>query len=142
MDKKFDYLNFNIEKKTIDYSIKPKLVDRNAKYFLNSVLQKCYKIKIQNFNKYYNMIMLSFFIILLLTILKIKYKGNINKDKYYLQQQKNKEYIFNKLMIYNKMDNERKQSIKNDMITNLPDFNNHPEKTILQNLNNDFSLIN
>jgi hypothetical protein len=86
--------------------------------------------------------MLSFFIILLLTILKIKYIGNINKDKYYLQQQKNKEYIFNKLMIYNKMDNERKQSIKNDMITNLPDFNNHPEKTILQNLNNDFSLIN
>jgi hypothetical protein len=142
MDKKFDYLNFNIEKKTIDYSIKPKLVDRNAKYFLNSVLQKCYKIKIQNFNKYYNMIMLSFFIILLLTILKIKYKGNINKDKYYLQQQKNKEYIFNKLMIYNKMDIDRKQSIKNDMITNLPDFNNHPEKTILQNLNNDFSLIN
>ena len=36
-----------------------------------------------------------------------------------------------KLVYYNRADLENKQRIQNNMITNLPDFNNHPEASLL-----------
>lgn len=139
MDNKLDYLNINLnsnrDRDNKDNYYKPKLVDKNTKFFLTNVLQNCYKIKNRYYNIYYNLFMLFIFVILLLIILKTKYKGNISRQEIELKQQKNKEYIFSKLMLYNKMDSQNRQSIRNNIITNLPDFNNNPEKIVLDNYN-------
>ena len=44
---------------------------------------------------------------------------------------KDKQYIMSKLVYYNRVNLDNQQKIKNNMITNLPDFSNHPEASLL-----------
>ena len=71
------------------------------------------------------------FIIILGSILIYKYKGNISYQEKYQKNLKDKHYIMSKLVYYNKQNLENNQRIRNNMITNLPDYGNHPEANIL-----------
>jgi hypothetical protein len=44
---------------------------------------------------------------------------------------KDKEYIMSKLIYYNRQNLDNQQKIRNNMITNLPDYGNHVEANIL-----------
>ncbi len=136
--KKFDYLNFSQSKNKNYNSInndinKPRLVEHNVKYFLKNVLKNCHNIKQNNYNFYYNSCLLILFIILFSLILSFKYKGNSTNKELLLKQEKDKQYIMSKLFYYNRVNYDNKQKMRNNMITNLPDFNEHPEASILHN---------
>lgn len=132
---KNDYLNFNFnntnynnntENKTI-----PKLIAPNVKFFFKNILKNCNNIKNNNFNFFYNLTLFFIFIIILFCILFFKYKGYKNSIQNYEKNLKDKQYIMSKLIFYNKTNIENNQRIKNNMITNLPDYSNHPEAELL-----------
>ena len=110
---------------------KARLIDPGVKYFFNNILKNCNNVKQKYYNLYYNFTLLGLFIIILAIILITRYKGKKNKKEQYLKSLKNKEYIMSKLVYYNKADIDNKQRLKNNMITNLPDYSNHPEASLL-----------
>tara|TARA_Y100000768_G_scaffold332321_1_gene271902 strand:- start:24 stop:290 length:267 start_codon:yes stop_codon:yes gene_type:complete len=73
--------------------------------------------------------LLAFFILGI--ILSYKYKGNKTAQEKYQKNLQDKQYIMSKLVYYNRANLENKQRIQNNMITNLPDFSNHPEASLL-----------
>ena len=128
-----DYLNLdNIFISKNDENInKPKLVQTNTKFFFNSLLKECHKLKESNYNFIYNISMFLFFFLILGIILFYRYKGNKTKEEKYQQNIKDKQYIMSKLVYYNKQNLENNQRLRNNMITNLPDYSNHPEANLL-----------
>ena len=71
------------------------------------------------------------FILVLGIILYTRYKGNKGNKSYYEKSMKDKEYIMSKLVYYNRQNIDSQQKIRNNMITNLPDYSNHPEANLL-----------
>ena len=133
MDKnKDDYLNLSINYNKIDNNnINPKLITPNVKFFFKNVLKNCNTVKNNNFNFFYNIGLFLLFVIILTTLLLFKYNGGKNSVKKYEKNLKDKQYIMSKLVYYNKANLENNQRIKNNMITNLPDYSNHPEAELL-----------
>ena len=133
MDKnKDDYLNLSINYNKIDNNnINPKLITPNVKFFFKNVLKNCNNVKNNNFNFFYNIGLFLLFVIILTTLLLFKYNGGKNSVKKYEKNLKDKQYIMSKLVYYNKANVENNQRIKNNMITNLPDYSNHPEAELL-----------
>lgn len=128
-----DYTNFKSnnlanEKTT---SEKPKLVDNGVKYFFKEVLKECHNYKQNNYNTFYNISMFLLFILVLASILYMRYKGNKSSTKYYEKSMKDKDYIMSKLIYYNRQNIDNQQKIRNNMITNLPDYSNHVEANLL-----------
>jgi hypothetical protein len=64
-------------------------------------------------------------------ILYSKYKGNMTIEERYQKNTKDKQYIMSKLVYYNRQNLDNNQKIKNNMITNLPDYSDHPEASTL-----------
>jgi hypothetical protein len=123
---------FNVQANNNEKEInKPKLIEPGVKYFFNGILNECNKIKRKNYNLYYNISMFFLFSLILGTILITKYKGNKTKAEIYQKNLKDKEYIMSKLVYYNRQNIENNQRIRNNMITNLPDYSNHPEASLL-----------
>ena len=56
---------------------------------------------------------------------------NNSRKSYYEKSVKDKEYIMSKLVYYNRQNIDNQQKIKNNMITNLPDYGNHVEANLL-----------
>ena len=71
------------------------------------------------------------FITVIIIILYSKYKGNMTYQQRYEKNTKDKQYIMSKLVYYNRQNLENNQRIKNNMITNLPDYSDHPEASML-----------
>jgi hypothetical protein len=69
-----------------------------------------------------------FFVLILFIILYSRYKGKMNSKERYMKNLKEKQYIMSKLVYYNKQDLDNNQRIKNNMITNLPDYSNHQKQ--------------
>ena len=44
---------------------------------------------------------------------------------------KDNNYIMSKLVYYNRQNIDNQQKIKNNLITNLPNYGNHPEANLL-----------
>jgi hypothetical protein len=109
----------------------PKLVDDGVKLFFKEVLKGCNKYKQANYNTFYNTIMFFGFCLILGLLLYSRYKGPNNSKSYYEKTLKDKEYIMSKLVYYNRQNIDNQQKIRNNMITNLPDYNNHPEANLL-----------
>lgn len=114
-----------------DNANKPKLIEPGVKYFFKSILNECHQIKQKNYNFFYNVSMFILFIAILGTILFTKYKGNKTKAEIYQKNLQDKQYIMSKLVYYNRQDLDNRQRISNNMITNLPDYSNHPEASLL-----------
>lgn len=116
---------------SINNGTNPKLVDDGVKLFFKEVLKGCNKYKQSNYNTFYNLIMFSAFCLILGILLYTRYKGSNNYKSYYEKTLKDKEYIMSKLVYYNRQNIDHQQKIRNNMITNLPDYNNHPEANLL-----------
>jgi hypothetical protein len=112
-------------------SEKPKLVDNGVKYFFKEVLKGCHNYKQNNYNTFFNVSMFLLFVIVLASILYMRYKGNSTSKEYYEKSMKDKDYIMSKLIYYNRQNIDNQQKIRNNMITNLPDYSNHVEANLL-----------
>jgi len=126
-----NYLNLNnsyINNENID---KPKLIEPGVKYFFKGVLKECHNYKQKNYNLMYNISLVVLFFSILGIILFYRYKGNKTPQENYEKTIQDKEYIMSKLVYYNRVNLENKQKFQNNMITNLPDFSNHPEASLL-----------
>ena len=126
-----NYLNLNnsyINNENID---KPKLIEPGVKYFFKGVLKECHNYKQKNYNLMYNISLVVLFFSILGIILFYRYKGNKKPQENYEKTIQDKEYIMSKLVYYNRVNLENKQKFQNNMITNLPDFSNHPEASLL-----------
>ena len=97
---------------------KPLLIEPGTKYFLSATLKKCNIKKRKNDRFYFNVILLSIFIIVILSFLIYKYKNKPTTDQI---QQKNRE---KEIYILSKVRNviERKEKEQTEMLTNLPKF--------------------
>jgi hypothetical protein len=133
-----DYTNFKLNNSTNlhntndrNTSEKPKLVDNGVKYFFKEVLKGCHKYKQNNYNAFYNVSMFLLFIVVLAAILYMRHKGNKSSTEYYEKSMKDKDYIMSKLIYYNRQNIDNQQKIKNNMITNLPDYGIHVEANLL-----------
>tara|TARA_Y100001970_G_scaffold288239_1_gene414991 strand:+ start:1210 stop:1626 length:417 start_codon:yes stop_codon:yes gene_type:complete len=125
-----NYLNFKQTDNTENIN-KPKLIEPGVKYFFRGILKECNNYKQKNYNLFYNLTLFILFFLTLGTILYYRYKGNKTSQEKYIKNIKDKQYIMSKLVYYNRVNLENNQKIKNNMITNLPDFNNHPEASLL-----------
>ena len=129
-----NYLNFNNLSNinnSNDNINKPKLIEPGVKYFFKGILRECNNYKQKNYNLFYNISLFILFFFILGIILSYKYKGNKTAEEKYQKNLQDKQYIMSKLVYYNRANLENKQRIQNNMITNLPDFSNHPEASLL-----------
>ena len=103
-------------------NLKPNLIENNVRYFLGATLNNCHKFKENYFNNIFNISLFIGFIVLVIIILLIKYKGNKSSKEIELKNKKDREYIIYKLLkiIREHIDDRR---IRNDLITNLPMYN-------------------
>jgi len=112
------------------------LVAKNVKTFLSTNLKKCNEYKFNYYNSIYNITMFLLFIIILLIILKYRYKGS-KKNKEYLKNKmiRDNNYIMSKLVYYNKVNIDNQQNIRNNLVTNIPNDNytHNPEAILLHN---------
>ena len=139
----FDYIkssNFlnNLSKKPLDshsYS-NSNLVTKNVRMFLSNNLKKCNEYKYNYYNSIYNISMFLLFIIILLIILKYRYKGSKKNKEYLISKTiEDNNYIMSKLVYYNKMNIDNQQNIRNNLVTNIPNDNytHNPEAILLHN---------
>ena len=126
-----NYLNFNNSSDSIDNINKPKLIEPGVKYFFKGILKECHNYKQKNYNLVYNISLFILFFSILGIILFYRYKGNKTSQEKYQKNLQDKQYIMSKLVYYNRANLENQQRVQNNMITNLPDFSNHPEASLL-----------
>ena len=126
-----NYLNFNNSGDSNDNINKPKLIEPGVKYFFEVILKECHNYKQKNYNLVYNISLFILFFSILGIILFYRYKGNKTSQERYQKNLLDKQYIMSKLVYYNRANLENQQRIQNNMITNLPDFSNHPEASLL-----------
>tara|TARA_Y100000816_G_scaffold69547_1_gene46504 strand:- start:3808 stop:4227 length:420 start_codon:yes stop_codon:yes gene_type:complete len=126
-----NYLNFNNSGDSNDNINKPKLIEPGVKYFFKVLLKECNNYKQKNYNLVYNISLFILFFSILGIILFYRYKGNKTSQERYQKNLQDKQYIMSKLVYYNRANLENQQRIQNNMITNLPDFSNHSEASLL-----------
>tara|TARA_Y100000816_G_scaffold275916_1_gene244579 strand:+ start:1270 stop:1608 length:339 start_codon:yes stop_codon:yes gene_type:complete len=98
----------------------PKLVESGTKYFFTKTLENCHNKKLIYYNNLYNLILLVIFIIIVLATLRYKYKGKMTTQEKKYKQEKERAYILNKI----KSIDIQKQKYRQEIITNLPTFDN------------------
>ena len=104
----------------------PKLTEPGINYYLKETLKECKKVKKKINARYVNICAFIIFVLVLTSILMYRYKGRISKEEQENNSRKKKEYIIQKLQRYAAIRND------NNMITNLPTFDSHPENYNLQ----------
>lgn len=103
------------------------LVEPGVKYFISCSLKQCREFKDKYMNVVFNISMLVFLILFISGILIYKYKGKITPVEMEIRNRKKQEYIVSKLQqiaIIKKQTSER-------LITDLPNWSDHPELGIL-----------
>jgi len=105
----------------------PTLIEPGVRYFLGSTLKECRKFKDRNISIIFNIGMFSTFICIVCMILYYRYKGKPTAKEMAIKNRKKQEYIISKLQ---QMSYQRKKRSQ-DMITDLPTFDSHPETAIL-----------
>lgn len=126
-----NYLRINNSNDHYDNINKPRLIEPGVKYFFKGVLKECHQYKQKNYNLVYNISLFILFFFILGIILFYRYKGNKTPEEIYMKKLQDKQYIMSKLGYYNSMNLKNQQRIQNNMITNLPDYSNHPEASLL-----------
>ena len=126
-----NYLNFKQNNSNnINLDNTPSLIEPGVKYFFTNTLKACNNYKLKNYNFFYNIYYLIIFLSILGITLIYRYKSKTGKN-IYEKNRKDKEYIMSKLIYYNRVNLENKKRENNNMITNLPDYSNHPEASLL-----------
>lgn len=108
--------------------ISPILTEPGVKYFLSGTLKECRKFKDRYINIIFNVSMIILFIVIVGGVLLYRYKGKLTNSEIAEKNRIKQQYIISKLQqlaLY-------KQKQNQDLITNLPTWENHPEAPILQ----------
>lgn len=104
------------------------LVEPGVKYFISCSLRQCREFKDKYINILFNIGMFVLFIIIISGILIYKYKGKMTPIEREIINRKKQEYIVSKLQqiaVIKKQTSER-------LITDLPNWTDHPELGILR----------
>ena len=104
------------------------LVEPGVKYFISCSLKQCREFKDKYINILFNVFMLILFIGIVSTILIVKYKGKITPIEREIINRKKQEYIVSKLQQIAFI----KKQTSEKLITDLPNWSDHPELDILQ----------
>ena len=114
-----------------NYLNKPNLVPENVKNFINIQLKKCSQKRFLENSFFYNSLLFFIFFLFLSIILIFNFKGFKNKEEIYKKNLQDKQYIMSKLIYYNRQNIDNNNRINNNLITDLPDYTNHPEASLL-----------
>ena len=105
----------------------PTLIEPGVRYFIGGTLKECRRFKDRNISIIFNISMLALFVGIICLVLYYRYKGKPTPREMAVKNRKKQEYIMSKLQQMSYQRNKRSQ----DMITDLPTFDNHPEANIL-----------
>lgn len=121
-------------------NIYPSLVEPGVKYYLDCTLKQCHKYKEKYNNIVFNAFIFLFFISILGILLMYRYKGKPTNVEIEIKNRKKQEYIISKLQQISNI----KKDMNDKIITDLPNWSDHPELKILNNKNfyNDFFNYN
>ena len=100
-------------------SSKPVLTEPGVTYFLNETLKQCRDFKNKYNNTLFNVSLLIGFLLLLGTILLIKYKGKLTPEEKEEKEREKQHYILSKIKNYQ----EAKERSQQGLITGLPEWN-------------------
>jgi hypothetical protein len=109
----------------------PLLVEPGVKYFLNATLKECNEYKNKFNNIVFNLFILFIFVFILGIILLYRYKGKPTKVELEIKNRKKQEYIISKLQEISNI----KKNMNDNLITDLPNWSDHPELQLLNNKN-------
>jgi len=104
------------------------LVEPGVKYFISCSLMKCRDFKSKYINVIFNITMSVLFFLLIFGILAYKYKGKMTPIEIEIKNRKKQEYIVSKL----KQIALIKKQTSEQLITDLPNWTDHPELGILR----------
>ena len=107
----------------------PNLIEPGVKYFVSQTLKECNRVKNDNMNILYNILFTLLFVIVVGGLFYYKYKGKPSKEEIERKQREKYQYIMSKLHFIQ----HNKNRANNNLITNLPSWDNHPENKILNN---------
>ena len=108
-------------------SSSPTLIEPGVKYFIGRTLKECRKFKDKNISIIFNISMTLLLTGAISLILYYRYKGKLTPREKAMKSRKKQEYIASKLHILSSIRRKRSQ----DMITDLPTFDSHPEAGLL-----------
>lgn len=106
----------------------PTLIEPGVKYFLSQSLKECRKFKDRNITIIFNLSMAILLFVVIAMFLTYKYKGKLSSSELAAKNRKKQEYIVSKLQQIALVKNKN----NDNLITDLPLWNNHPESAILQ----------
>ena len=109
-------------------NIRPALVEPGVKYFIGSTLKQCREFKDKHINILFNISVFVVFTTIVAIILIYRYKGKPTPAEIEIKNRKKQEYIVSKLQQIAYI----KRQTSDRLITNLPNWSDHPE---LNNLN-------
>ena len=99
----------------------PYLIEPGVKYFFNELLKKCKTTKAVYFNNIINIALLGIFLIILGGFLFYSYKEKQDTHGKKQKQFQQETFIANKIKLISK----EQQKKRNEIITNLPEFESH-----------------
>ena len=109
---------------SVNYVPPPSLVENGMKYFINATLKQCHQLREKYENLFFNIsCSLAFFIFLSLFLL-YKYKGKLTPMEKQQKEREKQQYILSKIKIFK----ESRQRMHQELITNLPMWENDYEK--------------
>ena len=109
-------------------NLRPSLVEPGVKYFIGSTLKQCREFKDKHINILFNISVFVVFTTIVAVILIYRYKGKPSPAEIEIKNRKKQEYIVSKLQQLAYI----KRQTSDRLITNLPNWSDHPE---LSNLN-------
>lgn len=111
----------------MDMTQGPCLVEPGVKYFLDNTLKQCREAKDRYMNLLFNASVFVVLVVGIFGVLAYRYKGKLTPVEIEIKNRKKQEYIIQKLQKISDI----KKKASEIMITDLPNWNDHPELGIL-----------
>ena len=113
------------------FNEKPKLIENGTYYFLDNILKQCHVIKMNYYNKIFNVGLFILFVFVLGLFLTYRYKGRLSDEEIEEKNREKELYILSKIKNYQ----SGRQRIRNEMITGLPEWENEQEYVLRKVVN-------
>jgi hypothetical protein len=104
----------------------PSLIEPGTKYFIQGTLKQCKLFKEKYTNTIFNVGAALTLCIFVAVVLWWRYKGKLTHHEIAEKNRQKQEYIISKLQQLSAI------RTNNNMLTDLPTFDNHPELAVLQ----------
>jgi len=104
----------------------PSLIEPGTKYFIQGTLKQCKAFKEKYISTIFNISASISLCVIVSIILWWRYKGKLTPGEIAEKNRQKQEYIISKLQQLSSI------RTKNNMLTDLPTFDSHPELAVLQ----------